>query len=127
MLQSMGLQRVRHNLVTEQQKQICIDIHILSFLNLPHTPPPLLWVVTEPRAGLPVLHSSFPLAVCFTRGNAFISVLTSQFFPPSPFPIGSSILYVCISIPARQTGSSVPSHISLQYLKLGIDSKSQML
>ena len=90
-------------------------------------PPPLLWVVTEHRTGLPVLYGSFPLAVCFTHGRVFMSILISQFVPPSPFPTVSPILYVCISIPALQIGSSVPSHVPLKYLKLGIDSKSQML
>ena len=39
-LQSTGSQRAGHYWETEQQKQIYIDIYVLSFLNLPHTPTP---------------------------------------------------------------------------------------
>ena len=51
-----------------------------------HHPPPLLplWVITEPRAGLPMLHSSFPLATYFTHGGVYMSVLTFQFVPRHP-------------------------------------------
>ena len=38
------------------------------------------------RAGLPVLCSSFPPAVCFTHDGVYTSVLLSQFVPPSPSP-----------------------------------------
>ena len=31
-------------------------------------------------------YSNFPLAICFTYGNVYISVLLSQFIPPSPSP-----------------------------------------
>ena len=41
-----------------------------SFLSFPITPPmPPLQVITEHRAELPVSHSSFPLASCFTHGK----------------------------------------------------------
>ena len=40
--------------------------------------PPL---ITEHQAELPVLYSSFPLAICFTHGSVYMSMLLSQFAP----------------------------------------------
>ena len=52
-----------------------------------HFPPhPTLQVVTEHKAELPVLSRNFPLALCFTHGNVYISMLLSQFTPPSLSP-----------------------------------------
>lgn len=42
-------------------------------------------VITELRAEFLLLHSSFPLTVCFTHGNVYMPVLLSQ-FTPSPSP-----------------------------------------
>ena len=55
-----------------------IYIHISppSWASLPHPIPPLQ-IIRKHGAELPVLHSSFPLALCFTYGNAYISVLDS--------------------------------------------------
>ena len=47
----------------------------------PTPPPPTHVVITEHRAELPVLYSSFPLVICFTHGG--MSMLVSQFVPPS--------------------------------------------
>ena len=55
---------------------------IPSLLNLPPTPTPRL-VITEHQAELPELRSSFPLAIYFTRGSVYESVLISQSIPPS--------------------------------------------
>ena len=60
---------------------------LLSSLPLPH-PTPL--VITEPRAGRPVLYSYFLLAICFTYSSVYKSVLLSQSVPPSPFPAVST-------------------------------------
>ena len=38
----------------------------------------------------PVQHGSFPLAIYFTHGSAYISVLLSQFVPPSLSPAVST-------------------------------------
>ena len=47
---------------------------------------------------LPILHM-----------EVYMSTLISQFNPPSPFPhFHMSILYICISIPSLQIGSSLP-------------------
>ena len=43
----------------------------------PHSPFPPLWVITEHQAELHVLYSSFPLAICFTHGSVYMSVLLS--------------------------------------------------
>ena len=38
-----------------------------------------------------------------------MSTLISQFLPPSPFcPVTTSVPYICVCIPALQTGSPVP-------------------
>ena len=72
-----------------------------------------------------MLYSSFPLAIHFTYDSVYVSIPVSQFIPQSPLPhVHKSVLYVCISIPAVQIGSSVPffsiPHISIntQYLLL---------
>ena len=81
-------------------------------MNLPPIsyPIPPLYIVTEHWVELPVSHSNFPLAVYFTYGNVYITTLLSQFVPPSPsHTVCKSVLYVCISTAALQTGSSVPS------------------
>ena len=45
------------------------------------------------KSELPVSHSRFPLAIYFTHGNIYVSVLFSQFIPPSPSPIVSTSLF----------------------------------
>jgi len=89
--------------------------YVPSFLNLPPTlqpiPPPL--VVTGHKCELPVLYSNFPLDIYFAYINVYnVSMLLSQFIPPSPWPspspcglfVPKSLLYVCISIHALQIG-----------------------
>ena len=65
--------------------------HIPSLLSLPPTLPiPPLQVVIKHRADLPVLCSSFPLAIYFTFGSVYMSVLLSHYVPASPPPTVSS-------------------------------------
>ena len=55
---------------------------------------------------LPVLWSTFPLVICFTRGNGYVSMVLSQFIPPSPsrtvytslLPMSAALLlpYMCV-------------------------------
>ena len=74
----------------------------------PPTPIPLLWVITQHQAELPVFYSRFSLAIYFTHGSIYTSILFSQFFPLSPSPhVHMPILYISISIPALKIGSSV--------------------
>ena len=98
---------------------------ILSLLNIPPpSPHPILLVITEYQDGLPVLYINFPiyqLASYFIHDSVCISVLLSQFVPPSPC-VHKSVLYICVFIPSLQMGSSVPFfqipyvHFNIQYL-----------
>ena len=47
---------------------------------------PPLWLVTEHWVELPVLYNNFPLAIYFTYGDVYVSMLLSQFVPPFPLP-----------------------------------------
>ena len=60
--------------------------------HLPPPPPPCSLSQVE----LPVLYSKFPLAMYFTHGNVFISVLLSQFSPPFSCP-AESMRLSCMS------------------------------
>ena len=55
---------------------------------LPFEPPshpiPPLQAVADHKAELPALYRNFPLAIYFTHGNVDISMLLSEFVPPSP-------------------------------------------
>ena len=61
--------------------------HYVYIYRLPLTLPiPPFWVITELQAELPLLPSSSPPAVCLTHGSVCLSVLLSQFVPPSLSP-----------------------------------------
>jgi len=45
-----------------------------------------IYVITEQQAELPVIYSSFPLAICSTHGSVYTSLLISEFVKPSPSP-----------------------------------------
>ena len=77
---------------------------------LPPRPIPLLWAITEHWAELLVLYRIFPRVTWFAPDSVCMSGLLFQFVPPSPPPccVHKSVLYIRISIPALQTGSSVP-------------------
>ena len=68
-------------------------IYILTLLSLPPTPIPLLQVVTECQAGLPVLCSSFPLVICYVHNNVYMWMLFSKFILVSPSPALSTSLF----------------------------------
>ena len=71
------------------QLYVHIYPHIPSLLHLPPTLPiPPLQVATKHRADLPRLCSCFQLAIYFTFGSAYMSMLLSHFVPayPSPTP-----------------------------------------
>ena len=68
--------------------------------HLPLYPTPL--VVTEYQVELPVLNSNFPSPFSFTYGNMYISMLLSQFIPPSPAPA------VCISLFSASESQFLP-------------------
>ena len=52
--------------------------------------------IIEPWDELPVLHNSFPLAICSAHGGVFMSipVYTCQFLPPMPHRVLISILSI---------------------------------
>ena len=62
---------------------ICICIYISPPSQASLTPPTVspTQVITEHQAGLPVLYSSFLLAIYFTHGSVYMSMLLSQFYP----------------------------------------------
>ena len=69
------------------QLYIYVYPHIPSLLNLPPTLPiSPLQVITKHQADLPVLCSSFPLAIHLTFGSVYMLMLLSHFIPASPFP-----------------------------------------
>ena len=70
------------------QLYVYIYPHIPSLLSLlPTLSIPPLQVVTKHRADLPVLCSSFPLAIHFTFGSVYMSMPPSHFIPDSlPLP-----------------------------------------
>ena len=83
--------------------------YILSLSDVSPTPTPHPTHLSHHRAPHRALcvYSSFPQAIYFTHGSVHMSVLLSQFIPLSP-PVCTWPLYVCVSIPALQIGSSVP-------------------
>ena len=72
--------------------QLCVYLYPLP-LEPPSGPPiPPFQVTTEHRAELPVLHSGFPLPLCFTYGSVYTSVPTClSSHPPSPTQLQSSV------------------------------------
>ena len=90
------------------QLYVYIYPHIPSLLSLPSTfPIPSLQVITEHPADLPVLCSSFPLAIHFTFGSVYMSMLLSHFIPvpppiPSPCPQVCSLCLHLYSYPATR-------------------------
>ena len=100
--------------------------HVPSFSSLPPKPAPSPAPRSSQSTQLssPSGASSFPLDTCFTQGSVYVPVILSPFVPSSPFPlcVYKSILFVWVSIPALQTGSSVPFScipcvcVNIQYL-----------
>ena len=80
-----------------QQGESAVSIYTSPPSSSPPLPTPPLEVVTEYRLELSVLYSSFPLAIYFTHGYVYVSVLLFWFIPPSPSrTVYKSSLYVCI-------------------------------
>ena len=59
-----------------------------------------------------LLYSRFLLVVYFIHISVYMSIPISQFIPPalllSPLGVHTFVLYICVSISALQTSSSVP-------------------
>ena len=93
------------------QLYVYIYPHISSLLCRPPTLPiPPLYVVTKHRADLPVLCSFFPLAICFTFGSVYMSMLLFFFVPayPSPSPCPQVHSLHLLFIPVLPLDSSEP-------------------
>ena len=54
-----------------------------SCISLSSPPHPPLWVATEYYTELPAFYSNFPLVICLTYDNAYVSMLLCQFIPSS--------------------------------------------
>ena len=99
--------------------------HIPSLLSLPPTLPILpLQVVTKHRADLPVLCSCFPLAISFTFGSVYMSMLLSHFVPaypsPSPCPQVHSLCLRLHSCPATRFISTFFFSFQIPYICISI-------
>ena len=76
--------------VQQNESAVC-NLYPLPLGPPSHPPHPTPVVLTKHQADLPVLYSSFPLAICFTHGNVYMSMLLSQFVPPSPSPYAPAV------------------------------------
>ena len=64
------------------------QLYIPSLLNLSPTPYPSHTSRSSQSTRLSsLLHSHFPLAIGFMYSNVYVSVLLSQFVPPTPSPV----------------------------------------
>ena len=81
----------------EALNQLYVDIYPLP----PLIPP--LWVITEPQAELPVIYSSFPLALYLHKVLSVCQCQSLGFpHPLLPGCVHVSVLNICVSIPALQ-------------------------
>ena len=95
-------------LYNKNQLYVCNIPSLLSLLPTPTIPP--LQVITEHRAELPVLYiQHFQLAVCFMHGSIYMSVLLSQFIPPSPSPPVSTVHSLCLCLYSCPTNIFISS------------------
>ena len=54
--------------------------------------------LSEHWVELPESHSKFPLAICFTYNKVHISMLLSQYVPPSLSPTVSTVCSLCLHL-----------------------------
>ena len=101
--------------------------YIPSLLDLPPAPILPIKVITEHCAEPPELYRRFPLAAYFTNGSvyvcAYVSILLSQFVPPSPPPPCTHIrpLYPHLSsCPANRLISTVTLEFHVYVLTYNI-------
>ena len=99
------------------QLYVYIYPHIPSLLCLPPTLPiPPIQVVTKHQADLLVLCGCFPLAICFTFGNVYMSMLLFHFVQayPSPMLLFQYLLVCAEDLNVHEDKTETSSgHISL--------------
>ena len=65
----------------------------------PHAPPPSHTSrLSEYQIELPASYRKFPWAIYFTYGNVYVSMLLSQFVPPSPLALPTSVFSMSASL-----------------------------
>ena len=57
-----------------QRRESAVFTHISLPAGPPSQPPPRSQVITEHQAELPVLHSGFPLVICFTHNSVYVPI-----------------------------------------------------
>ena len=57
--------------------------------------------------GFPVSYSKFPLAIYFTYGHVYVSMLLSQIIPPSPSPLCPKVCSSCLHLLCFPTSSII--------------------
>ena len=63
----------------------------------PPSPPHASGLSRSTGFGFPASYIKLPLAICFTYGNVYISLLFSQIIPPSPSPtVYKSLFFMSI-------------------------------
>ena len=60
---------------------------------------------------LPTSYSKFPLAICFTYGNVYVSMLLSQFIPLSPSPTVPTSLFSMTDSPLLLHCQKLPLYL----------------
>ena len=112
-----------------QPRESTLSIHTPPHSDPPsHLTPPILLGChrAPPLQVVPVLNSNFPVTIYFQHGDIYISVLFSQFMPPSPSPAVSTVcsLHLCLySCPANRFISTIfldsiymCVYVNIQYL-----------
>ena len=108
--------------VYSHMNQLYVYIYTLLLQPASHPTPPhsTPCVVTEHQAELPVLYSSFPLAIYFMHGCLYMSNATLSVGPTLFFhSVSTSLFSMSESLPALQISSSV-SFFQVPYICLNI-------
>ena len=91
--------------------QLWVCIYFLPLEPPPHFLPPHSSRSSQSTtlSSLCYRHSSFPLAMSFTRGSVYMSILPFQFIPPSPSPsVSTNLFFICLySCPANRFISTI--------------------
>ena len=100
---------------TIQQSESAISIYPLPLKPPYHSPP---CQHSRSSQGTKLSFLCFPLTICFTHGGVYMSMLFSQFIPPSHFPTVSASLF-STSVSLFLPYNTFISTISLDYIYMG--------